>query len=65
VAFSPIDGAASTMNAPPGGPGGGAPMGMAGGMPAPMAAMRGHRKRGHSLHGKARKGKGRGKRKGG
>lgn len=50
---SPIDGAASTMNMPPGiggGIGGGMPMGAPGGMSLGKAAKRGHRKHGHSLH---------------
>jgi hypothetical protein len=50
--FTPIDGAASTMNAPGAGPMSGAPgAGMPGGLPLAAAAQKGHRKKGHSLHG--------------
>jgi len=49
--FSPVDGAASTMNAPGGMGGMGSPMGaMPGGMSLGKAARKGHRKHGHSLH---------------
>ena len=73
MAFSPIDGAASVINAPPGGPGAGPmPVGGPGLMATGKAAHKGHSKHGRSIHhgphtshkGKAKAGRGVNRRRG-